>query len=132
MKNLVGRLKKDLSRLQETLQKEGDLLIKNLKKTVESSETKEAILEKTRDVEKVIEQRLKQFEPAINNFMTGVRSNAQKYGIDVSKFETRITSAAKAAKTKMASRGKKRSEAKSAKIAKKTKKKSAASTTETT
>lgn len=130
MKDLVHRLKKDLNRLQDTLQKEGDLLIKNLKKTVESSETKEAILEKTHNLEKVIEQRLKQFEPAINHFMTGVRSNAQKYGIDVNKFEARITSAAKAARTKIGNRAKKETAGKAAKT--KTKAKTGKRTTEST
>lgn len=109
MKSFVSRLKKDLSQLQDTLKKEGDLLIKNLKKTVETSETREAILTKTKDVEKVIEQRLKQFEPAINNFLTGVRTNAQKYGIDVNKVEARLSSAAKAARTKISNKTKKAS-----------------------
>lgn len=100
-KKLIDSLKKDLNRLQETMKREGDLLIKNLKKTVEDSETREAIRTSTKEVEEVIEKRIKSMEPALNNFMSGVRTNAQKYGIDVSKFEAKITSAAKAARSKM-------------------------------
>lgn len=118
MNKLIAKFKKDLNdlqkNLQKTIQKESDDLIKKVKTVA----TKQNIMAKTKELEVLVEKKLKKFEPALESFMKGVRANAEKAGIDMNKFESRLRSAAKAArsrirkattsKTKAKSRGKSR------------------------
>jgi len=88
MKDFIAKLQKDLNNLQKTLKKEGDDLVTIVKKTA----TKENLVTKGKELEKLVNLKLKEFEPQINRFMTDVRKNAKKAGIDIDVLEKQLRS----------------------------------------
>jgi predicted nucleic acid-binding Zn-ribbon protein len=112
MKDFIAKLQKDLNNLQKTLKKEGDDLVTIVKKTA----TKENLVTKGKELEKLVNMKLKEFEPQINRFMTDVRKNAKKAGIDIDVLEQQLRSklSTTAGKAKSAA-GKARSAASKAK-----------------
>jgi hypothetical protein len=102
MKDFVNRFKKDLNRLQDTIQKEGDDLVKKLATRLNASATGKNIVAKTKELEQILEQKIKKFEPAIDNFYKNVKANAEKAGIDINEMKKHIDKATKAAKSRIA------------------------------
>ena len=88
MKDFISKLQKDLNQLQKTIKKEGDDLVKIVKTTA----TKENIVTKGKELEKLVNAKLKEFEPQISRFMTDVRKNAKKAGIDIDVLEKQLRS----------------------------------------
>lgn len=86
MKELIGRLQKDLHSLQKTLAAEIDELSTKLKNVAHS----ETVSAKTREIEKLLESKMKRFEPAMEKFYKDVKKNAEKYGIDLSGIEKKV------------------------------------------
>ena len=99
MKDFIAKLQKDLNQLQKTIKKEGDDLVKIVKTTA----TKENLVAKGKEIEILVNKKLKEFEPQITRFMTDVRKNAKKAGIDIDvlekQFRSKISSTAGKAKT---------------------------------
>lgn len=86
MKDFVGKLQKDLAHLQKTLKQEGDDLVKKLR-TATSTKNLRAT---GKQIEKMVEQRLKKFEPQMNRVLTDLRKNAKKAGLDVDAIEKNV------------------------------------------
>lgn len=105
MKDFVSRLQKDLAQLQKTIQQESDDLLKKVK----TAATKDNIIAKGKEIEKLMETKLKRFEPQLNKFMEDVRKNAKKAGIDIDtigqQVRSKIKTAGKKAKTSTSSAG---------------------------
>ena len=89
MKDFIGRVQKDLVKLQKTLKKEID----DLGQKIKSAAKAQTVGAKTREIERLLELRLKKFEPAIEKFYKEVKANAGKYGIDLGGLEKRVKSA---------------------------------------
>lgn len=88
MNKLINKLQKDLNKIQATIQKEGNDLLKKIKKL----NIKDNLDATRREIESVIETRLAKLEPAYEKFMEEVRKNAKKTGIDFDKIEAKILS----------------------------------------
>ncbi len=86
MKDFVGRLQKDLAHLQKTLKQEGDDLVKKLRTATTSKNLKAT----GRQIEKMVEQRLKKFEPQMNRVLSDLRKNAKKAGLDIDAIEKNV------------------------------------------
>ncbi len=119
MKDFITKLQKDINKLQDTVQKEGNDLVKKIKKVA----TKKNIEAQAKDLEHIIAEKLKNFEPALENLYKEVRKSANKAGIDLSKFERELKRKTAAAKKKIKTMKKKTTKKKTTK--KKTTKKKA-------
>ncbi|MEZ4741247.1 MAG: hypothetical protein R3B45_02175 [Bdellovibrionota bacterium] len=97
MNSFVERLQKDLAMLQSTLQKEGNDLVKKVKKIA----AKNKLDSKAKEIEKLIERKLKTFEPAIETLYKEIKKNAKKAGVDLSKLEINFKKKTAAAKKKL-------------------------------
>lgn len=98
MKDFIARLQKDLSRLQTTIEKEGDDLIKKVRTLTDKKK-----IEKTRhEIEAIVSKKLQSFEPALKKFVTAIEQNAAKAGIDVKAVEKKVRTTANKAKAKIA------------------------------
>ena len=93
MKNLIARLQRDISKLQETVHKEGNDLLKKIKqmdlKNVNA--TKKELLQ-------AITTKFKKFEPTYNILVKEIKKNAKKAGIELEKIEKNLKSKANKAK----------------------------------
>jgi SPX domain protein involved in polyphosphate accumulation len=97
MKDFIAKLQKDLNKLQKTIQQEGNDLVASIKKAT----TKKNIEAQAKELEHIIVEKLKTFEPAMENLYKEVRKNAEKAGIDLTKLEKEIKKKTAAAKVKL-------------------------------
>ncbi|MEY4630978.1 MAG: hypothetical protein RIQ81_1098 [Pseudomonadota bacterium] len=86
MKDFIGKLQKDLTHLQKTLKQEGDDLVKKLK----TATSRKNLTATGKQIEKMVEARLKKFEPQMNRVLTDLRKNAKKAGLDVDTIERQV------------------------------------------
>jgi len=93
MKDFLDKLQKDLTKLQKTIQKEGDDLLKLAKR----AGSKENLQARRTELETKVAEKVRQFEPTVQRFIKEVSANVKKAGIDVSQLEAKLSSAAKAA-----------------------------------
>jgi len=93
--SLLGqRFEKELTKLQKVLQKEGNLLLKRIKKADLTSN----LDKKRKELEDLVEKKLKGFEPAYHKFITELQKQAKNAGLDLVKLEKQLKKGAKAAK----------------------------------
>ena len=97
MKSFVNKLQKDLLDLQIAIKKDSDELLKRVK----SYANKDSIAAAGNELEKVVEERLKKFEPTLNKVVNEIRRNAAKAGINVDELETKVRSNVNRATTKL-------------------------------
>ncbi len=93
MKDFIKKLQKDLKTLENAVKKDSDELLKKVK----SYATKENITAAGVEIEKVLEKKLKEFEPTINKVVNEIRKNAAKAGINVDSVESTVRSTVKKA-----------------------------------
>lgn len=98
MKDFLGKIQKDLKHLQATIEQEGNDLLKRAKQTVDEIKKKNNVSARTRDLEKLIEDKFSKFEPALYKFIGQVSKNAARYGLDVKDFEKMVKTGVKKAK----------------------------------
>lgn len=99
MMDFINKLQKDVKVFQKNIQKESDELIQKIK-----TATSRSNLDETRkSVEKLVQQKVRQFEPAIMKFVKDVKENAAKAGIDLGDLEARVQKATQAATSKIMS-----------------------------
>jgi Cu/Ag efflux pump CusA len=101
MKDFLNRLQKDISRLQETIEKESNDLLAKARKAANEITRNNNVAAKTREIEKLVEQKMKKFEPALYKFLEDLSKNAAKYGLDVSDVEKRVKTGYNKAKSKV-------------------------------
>ena len=93
MKDFIKKLQKDLKNLESAVKKDSEELIKKVK----SYATKENISAAGAEIEKILEKKLKDFEPTINKVVGEIKKNAAKAGINVDNVENRVRSTMKKA-----------------------------------
>ena len=108
MKDFVIKLQKDLAHLQKTLKQEGDDLVKKLR----TATNKKNLKATGKHLEKMVEKRLKKFEPQVNRVVSDLRKNAKKAGINVDAIEKNVR-----ARLGVKTKGKKKTTAKASKVA---------------
>ena len=108
MKDFIGKLQKDLGHLQKTLKQEGDDLVKKLK----TATSRKNLTATGKQLEKMVEARLKKFEPQMNRVLDDLRKNAKKAGLDVDSIESKVR-----ASLGVKSKGKKKTASKTRKTA---------------
>lgn len=93
MIDFVAKVQKDLKSLQKTLEKEGEDLVKKLKQLTSQRNIDAA----KKQMQTLVEAKLKKFEPAMRTLYKQILTNAQKAGIDVKNLEKSLSNAAKTA-----------------------------------
>lgn len=88
MKDFISKLQKDLKGLQDAIKKDSDELLNKVK----TYANKEHLVAAGIEVEKLVEARLKKFEPTINKVVGEIRKNAAKAGFDVDEIESKVRS----------------------------------------
>ncbi len=119
MNELIARVQKDLNKLQKSLEKEGEILLKKIRKTAAKAE--DNVSHKKDEVAKLIQKQVKNFEPALEKFYKEIKTNAGKYGVDIDNLENRVKSTTQKAAAKLNLKKKKVSKKKSKKVTKKAK-----------
>jgi hypothetical protein len=104
MNSFIKKLQKDLKNLESAVKKDSDELLKKVK----AYATKENITAAGAEIEKVLEKKLKDFEPTINKVVTEIRKNAAKAGINVDTVESKVRSTVKKATDSVKSAAEKR------------------------
>jgi len=103
MNKVIADLQKEFANLQKNFKKRGDELVKRVK----SQATKENLMARGKEIEKLVEKELKRVEPAVNKFLVELRKNAKKAGIDLDKIEKNVRTRIKQASKKARAAGKK-------------------------
>ena len=104
MKDFIKKLQKDLKSLEHAIKKDSDELVKKVK----TYASKENLAAAGVEIEKVLEKKLKEFEPTINKVVGEIRKNAAKAGINVDTVESRVRSTVKKATAQVKSAAEKR------------------------
>jgi hypothetical protein len=104
MKDFIKKLQKDLKSLETAIKKDSDELVKKVK----SYASKQNISAAGVEIEKVLEKKLKEFEPTINKVVGEIKKNAAKAGINVDQVETKVRSTVKKAADSVKSAAEKR------------------------
>lgn len=103
IKEFIKQVQKDVSEFQKTVQKEGDVLVRKFKGAV----NKKTFIERGKEIEKLVETKMKQFEPALETFLMKITNQAERAGIDISDLERSVMSNFKKARTKLRETAKK-------------------------
>jgi ElaB/YqjD/DUF883 family membrane-anchored ribosome-binding protein len=97
VKDFLAKFQQDLDNLQSTIRKEGDDLVKKVKLAA----SKENVDVKRKEFEKLVEAKLKKFEPAINKFVHELNVNAKKAGVDLTDLEQKVRSNLRTARNRL-------------------------------
>lgn len=98
VKQFLDRFQKDLGKLQKTLKQESDELVKKVK----TATTKESLNARRKEVEKLVEQSIKKYEPTINKFVHELNTTAKKAGVDLTDLEKKVRENLHSARSKLA------------------------------
>jgi adenosylmethionine-8-amino-7-oxononanoate aminotransferase len=104
MKDFIKKLQKDLKSLEHAIKKDSDELVKKMK----TYASKENLAAAGVEIERVLEKKLKEFEPTINKVVGEIRKNAAKAGINVDTVESKVRSTVKKATAQVKSAAEKR------------------------
>lgn len=97
VKQFLDKFQKDLTKLQNTLKKEGDELVKKVKGATNS----ESLNARRKEVEKLVEQSIRKYEPTINKFVHDLNTTAKKAGVDLTDLEKKVRDNIKIAREKL-------------------------------
>lgn len=97
VKDFLTKFQKDLNHLQSTIKKESDDLVKKVKLAA----SKESVEHKRKELEKLVDAKLKKFEPAINKFVHELNVNAKKAGLDLTDLEKKVRSNLQTARSRL-------------------------------
>ena len=96
-KDFLSKFQKDLDGLQKAIKKEGDDLVKKVKKAA----TSDKVVTKRKEIEKLVESKLKKFEPTINKLVHELNTNAKRAGVDLTDLEKTVRDNLATARTKL-------------------------------
>lgn len=97
MERLLDRLKKDITKLQKTIKKEGDTLVQK----IQEIDLKNNFQKKKKQLEKRALKNIKKVEPICQKIVSDITKKAKKAGIDLNKIEKKIKKVTKTAKKKL-------------------------------
>ena len=90
MNDILAKVQKDLSRLQKTIEKEGEVLLGKLMTAANKATSNKSVIAKRKEIESLIDTQIQKLEPAFEKFYTEVKSTAGKYGVDIEKIEKKV------------------------------------------
>ncbi len=99
MKDFINRVQADLNKLQKTIEKEGDQLVKKIRTAATKAAKNKNLTAKAREIEQLVENQMKKIEPAVVKIVKNIKTNAAKYGIDLKDLEKRVEKAANVARS---------------------------------
>ena len=86
LSDFLNNFQKDLKQLQKKIKQEGDHLVSKAK----TAATKDNLNAKRKEVEHLVEQKLKKLEPTINRFVHELNQTAKKAGVDLTDLEKKV------------------------------------------
>ncbi len=98
MNDILAKVQKDLTKLQKTIEKEGEVLIGKLMTAANKATSNKNVVQKRKELEKLVETQIQKLEPAFEKFYTEVKSTAGKYGVDFEKIEKKVRASTKTIK----------------------------------
>ncbi len=110
MNEILAKVQKDLSKLQKTIEKEGEILLGKLMSAANKATSNKNVVQKRKEIEKLVESQIEKLEPAFEKFYTEVKTTAGRYGVDIEKIEKKVRTKTGSIKKKAkaaASKGKK-------------------------
>ncbi len=87
MNAILNRVQTDWTKIQKTLEKESEVLVDRLLTAANKAANNQAVLEKRRELERLVETQYKKFEPKLDRFYKDLKGTAEKYGVNVQKLE---------------------------------------------
>ncbi len=103
MNELLNKVQKDLSKLQKTIEAEGEILLGKIMSAANKATSNKNVVAKRKELEKLVESQINKFEPAFEKFYKEVKTTAGKYGVNIDKIESKVRATAKSkVKTKSA------------------------------
>lgn len=98
MNEILAKVQKDLSKLQKTIEKEGEVLLGKLMVAANKATNSKNVREKRKELERLVESQIQKLEPAFEKFYSEVKTTAGKYGVDIDKIEKKVRSKTRAVK----------------------------------
>ena len=86
LSDFLNNFQKDLKQLQKKIKQEGDHLVSKAK----NAATKDNLNAKRKEVEHLVEQKLKKLEPTINRFVHELNQTAKTAGVDLTDLEKKV------------------------------------------
>jgi len=98
MSDLLTKVQTDLSKLQKTLEREGETILKKIKEAADRAANNKNVVNGRKEIERLVETQYKRFEPTIDRLYTDLKSTAKKDGVNLDTLEKSVkTTTAKAA-----------------------------------
>lgn len=95
MNEILNKVQKDLSKLQKTIESEGEVLLGKLVAVANKATSNKNVVAKRKELEKLVEKQISKLEPAFEKFYKEVKTTAGKYGVNIEKIEKKVRSRAK-------------------------------------
>ena len=90
MNEILTKVQVDLNKLQKTLEREGEVLIGKIKEAANKAATNKNVVAKKKEFEKLVDTQIKKLEPAFDKFYKELKVTANKYGVNLEKFEEQV------------------------------------------
>jgi septal ring factor EnvC (AmiA/AmiB activator) len=104
MNEILNKFQKDLSKLQKTIEAEGEVLLGKLMTAANKATSNKNVVAKRKELEKLVEKQISKLEPAFEKFYKEAKSTASKYGVSIDKIENIEKKVRSKAKTKAKSK----------------------------
>lgn len=101
LKEFLSNFQKDLNTLQKSVKKESEDLVQKLK----TAANKDSVQAKRKELEQMVEKKLKKFEPTINKFVHELNVSAKKAGVDLTELEKKVRTNLQTARTRLSKAG---------------------------
>jgi len=101
MNEILNKVQKDLSKLQKTIETEGEILLGKLMSAANKATSNKNVVAKRKELEKLVESQIQKLEPAFEKFYKEVKTTAGKYGVDMEKIESKVSKVRATAKSKV-------------------------------
>lgn len=95
MNEILNKVQKDLSKLQKTIEAEGEILLGKLMSAANKATSNKNVVAKRKEIERLIEKQVAKLEPAFEKFYKEAKATAGKYGVNIEKIEKKVRSKAK-------------------------------------
>jgi hypothetical protein len=87
MNAILNRVQTDWTKFQKSLEKESEVLLDKIVTAANKAANNERVVEKRRNIEKMVESQYKKFEPTLDRIYKDLKGTAEKYGVNVQKIE---------------------------------------------
>ncbi|RYZ59088.1 MAG: hypothetical protein EOP07_05085 [Proteobacteria bacterium] len=104
MNEILNKFQKDFSKLQKTIEAEGEILLGKLMTAANKATSNKNVVAKRKELEKLVEKQISKLEPAFEKFYKEAKSTASKYGVSLDKIENIEKKVRSKAKTKAKSK----------------------------